>query len=146
MDDAMSENSIIKPIINKYAPLIKMAVEQRRYIDIGNYYRDYNQEIRDVNHCENELLAYLKSNLESSEWDRESLWFIAIYEHPSMEFIPYFIKILKSKLSKSVIYYHVLDVLSYMPDEISEMALPEVYLMVDEINPYWTREIIEKCF
>ncbi|MEY8746874.1 hypothetical protein [Paenibacillus xylanexedens] len=133
-------------IVDKYANLLKVAREKEQYNEISKLYHEYTQEISNINDCEIELMKYLEHNLDTLQWDNENLWFIAIYEHPSPNYIPYFINILKCSLPKNVVYYRVLDILSYMPDDMSQLALPQLYLFIDEINPNWSEEVIEKYF
>lgn len=93
-----------------------------------------------------QLLAYFDSISEDTNWDLEdSLWIDCVSVVPDRVFVPYLVKILKIQGEK-VMYFPVLRVLKYLPEEIGEEAVPGICEAISDNNPFWTEYVFAEAF
>lgn len=107
----------------------------------------FGEQVRTLKHddVEQDIISYIKENLKTKQWNNAPEWIGSILYHPSSKYIDYLLKILNEP-NPTAPYYWALDVIQYMPETISELALPELKKLADHINQNWSESVIEKYF
>lgn len=134
-------------LINKYSYIVSELSGKSAYEEIDKSMKDFKEQVRELNtdKVEEEMIAYLNENIASRKWDNADYWIPSAHEHPSVKYIDIFNEVLQTEDSEIILYW-VLDVIAYMPDEISEHAVPGLRKLMANVNPNWTESIIEKYF
>lgn len=134
-------------LISRYSNKVSEPSEKLAYEEIDKSMKDFKEQVRKLSteKVEEELIAYLNENITSRKWDKADFWIPSAHEHPSVKYIDIFNEVLQTEVSEIILYW-VLDVIAYMPDEISEHAVPGLRKLMANVNPNWTESIIEKYF
>ncbi|MCP3776750.1 hypothetical protein NLX71_26295, partial [Paenibacillus sp. MZ04-78.2] len=92
-----------------------------------------------------EIISYMKHSFLSKIWKDPQHWIGSAIIHPSSRYLEYLLNIL-SEEDTSAPHYWALDAIQYMPEDISELALPELKKLSKRINPSWSAAVVEKYF
>lgn len=140
-------NFDLKKHIQTYRTEIKIASQNHEYNKVQLKLEESRVEIKKLDHSffEKEVISYIISNLDSGEWEYAHDWIGSMLYHPSSHYLDYLFKILKSE-DEHAPYYWALDVIQYMPEEITDPIIPDLKALADPINPSWTYSDIEKYF
>ena len=93
-----------------------------------------------------QLISHLSTLSDKTNWNEESpLWIDCVSLVPDRVFIPYLINILKIQKEK-VLYFRVLTVIKYLPEEIGEEAVPGICEAISANNPFWTEYVFAEAF
>ena len=124
---------------------ISLSAYLKNYSD---YYKELSEKAKEIekNVAIEQLLEYFKSINKKTKWSLEdSIWISCVHDFPECMFIPYLTNILEFQ-DITVPYYEVLDVLTYMPEEIGEYAVPGICRAISVNNPFWSDEIFQSAF
>ncbi len=124
-------------------------------IDRDLYWNHHSEYVRDFGKCvknigfeeaERQILAYFEETVQKQQWDhRLQLWVNAVFQFPNRKFIPYLTKMLQLENNK-IPYYTILDLLTYIPEEIGKYAVPGLCEAISNNNPCWKEAFFQSAF
>lgn len=123
-------------------------------------YRGYDKSIIDefcarvkmIVEVENEVLSYFQEAISTKIFKRPSfLWFVVAGECPTTIYINSLLELLKMRdlyLEDDVAtpYWKVLDLLQYMPEEMTEPVAHEILEIIELDNLSWSDDDMVKAF
>ena len=118
----------------------------REHCDL--YYSEFCKELEKLEQQSiiKQLLSHIVSLSDKTNWNGESsLWIDCVSLVPDRVFIPYLINILKIQ-KENVLYFSVLTVIKYLPEEIGEEAVPGICEAISANNPFWTEYVFAEAF
>ncbi|QDX92979.1 hypothetical protein EEL30_12085 [Brevibacillus laterosporus] len=132
------------------ADLIRIYNEKMKTVARGEgqkIRKSFGEQVRELTHedVEKDIISYIKESLVTKQWKNAHEWIGSALDHPSSQYIDYFLKILNEQDSNAP-HYWALDVIEYMPEIISETAIPQLKKLAENINPTWSEAVIEKYF
>ncbi|XOK61683.1 hypothetical protein ACJ7K1_00685 [Paenibacillus elgii] len=135
----------------RLATLIKI------YTDKMEHAADYNESHKllyemvdrvgelDPAEVQKEIIAYISENLVTKAWVHAHYWIGSVLNHPSPAYIDYLLRILDEEDANAP-HYWALDAIEYMPEEMTELAIPGLKQRIEPMNPSWCHAVIEKYF
>ncbi|KZE78534.1 hypothetical protein AV654_01900 [Paenibacillus elgii] len=127
------------------------------YTDKMKHAADYNESHKlryelgdkvgelDLADVQKEIIAYISENLVTKAWVHAHEWIGSVLNHPSPAYIDYLLQILDEEDTNAP-HYWALDAIEYMPEEMTELAIPGLKQRIEPINPSWSYAVIEKYF
>ncbi|MDO3681991.1 hypothetical protein [Paenibacillus ehimensis] len=92
-----------------------------------------------------EIIAYISENLVTKAWVHAHYWIGSVLNHPNPAYIEYLLQILDEEDANAP-HYWALDAIEYMPEEMTELAIPGLKQRIEPMNPSWCHAVIEKYF
>lgn len=127
------------------------------YTDKMKHAADYNESHKlryelgdkvgelDPADVQKEIIAYISENLVTKAWVNAHEWIGSVLIHPSPAYIDYLLQILDEEDTNAP-HYWALDAIEYMPEEMTELAIPGLKQRIEPMNPSWSYAVIEKYF
>ncbi|GEC93892.1 hypothetical protein [Brevibacillus brevis] len=141
------KNNKLEQLIEMYGMAITTAGKNSAYDEVQKNLEELGKEVELLDHdyVEREILSYIKHNLVTKSWKNAQHWIGAALIHPSSRYLDCFLMVL-SEEDPNAPHYWVLDVIQYMPENISNLALPALKKLSEQINSSWSAAVIEKYF
>ena len=117
----------------------------KAFSDVERLLKDFFDKVELLDEVEDEILTYLQKSLSTRVWEDGDLWLGAMITHPSSKYVGYLLELLEEP-DPSYLHWHALDVLAWMPESISEEAVPGLIRIMESHNPAWSETVLEKAF
>lgn len=139
------KNNKLEKLIEMYSSAIRAAGENSDYKEVQKKLEEFRQDaiLLDHGHVEEEIIAYMKHGFLSKSWKDPQHWIGSTIIHPSSRYLEYLLKILSEEDTTAPRYW-ALDAIQYMPEDISQLALPELKKLSKRIHSLWSTADIEK--
>ena len=135
----------IEDLINFYKPLLYIAGTTLPYSDVMKLNKEFISKVKDLKNVEEEIIAYLKKNINNGEWLDEHFWIRAAITHPSEKYLDYYLKMIHIN-DKKVPHWRTLDALAYMPKSLNPKIAEGIKECIQWDNPSWSEEDLKKAF
>jgi len=115
------------------------------YSDVMKSNKEFISKVKDLKNVEEEIIAYLKKNINTGEWLDEHFWIRAAITHPSEKYLDYYLKMTHIN-DKKVPHWRTLDALAYMPKSLNPKIAEGIKECIQWDNPSWSEEDLKKAF
>ena len=135
----------ISDIMNVYIPKIKDDINNFESRNISKLFDELEKEIKKTEFCENEIAQYFEKSMRTDNWEEEWYWTLAAIVKPSYLYLDSFFKIIETN-NQSYPHWRILDVLAYMPEELSLVITRGIEKAIQLNNLAWGDDELKKAF